>query len=772
MCGCAAALGAAAVLLMLMLPGVAGAATGAPAAGGAASGTASAGSAAGCPWVGSTAPISDRVAEVIASMTTAEKLDVVGGVNSKYVGATTAVPQLCIPALTLEDGPAGVGDSTTAVTQLPAPVALAASWNPTLAFGYGAVAGAEDLAKGVDVNLGPTVNIVRDPRWGRAFETYGEDPYLTGAIGDGYIEGVQSTGVMAQVKHLAAYDEESGRDSTLLSNSIVSERALQEIYLPPFADAVQRAHVASAMCSYNEVNGVPGCQSGYLMTQVLDDEFGFTGFVTSDWYATQSSVPSANAGLDMQMPDACYFSTGIEQGLADGQLAQSQLNEMVSRILTEMFRFGLVRSGAGGAGSGGGAGLDGGSLSAVATSADHRSEALTVAEQGTVLLKNAGPLLPLNPASVGSVAVIGADGGSGAVTGGSGSASVVPSGVVTPLAGIQAAVGAGTRVVYNDGSSVGSAAAAAAGAKVTIVFADLPEGEGEDLPNINLTGDQNALIAAVAAANPHTIVVLNSGSAVAMPWLSSVAGVIEGWYPGQQDGDAIAAVLFGRFDPSGKLPVTFPASLSQVSAAGDWPSLGKQNFSEGIFVGYRWFEEQHEQPLFPFGYGLSYTSFKVSGGHVAATSSNGRLLVRVRVMNTGTRTGSDVVQLYIGDPAVAGEPPQQLKGFDRVTLRPGASRVLRFRLIPQDLSYWDGRWRAPAGVYQLYAGDSSEALPVHLKVRLARTVVSGAAVGPAPVVGRDSPLLQVECPADALAPDVNAVTTLAGDLETNLADLP
>jgi beta-glucosidase len=396
-----------------------------------------------------------------------------------------------------------------------------------------------------------------------------------------------------------------------------------------------------------------------------------------------------------------------------------------------------------------------------------------VAEQGTVLLKNRGGLLPLNPASVGSIAVIGADAGSKAYTAGGGSATVTASQTVSPLAGITAAAGPGVKVSYNDGSNPRAAAAAARAANVAVVFADLPEGEEQDLSNIELAGGADSLISAVAAANPRTIVVINSGDGVAMPWLSSVAGVLEAWYPGQQDGSAIAAILFGAANPSGKLPVTFPASLAQVSTAvSGWPSPGTQHFSEGIDVGYRWFETHAEQPLFPFGYGLSYTSFRISRGRVARSSRTGHLLVRVTVQNVGARAGADVVQLYVGDPAATGEPPAQLKGFTRVTLAPGQKRVLSFHLVPQDLSYWNGRWRAPAGSYHLYLGDSSSSLPVHLQVSLTRTIVSGAPAGPPAPVGNDSPLLSVQCPQDVLAPDVNALSTLGLSLAGGLNDLP
>jgi beta-glucosidase len=728
-------------------------------------------SAAHCPWVDSRAPIAERVAQLMARLSAADKLDLVHGIltgavtttGPVYAGDTTAIPSLCIPVLHLQDGPAGVGDGFTGVTQLPAPVALAATWDRQLAYRYGSVVGAEQRGKGASIDLGPTVNIVRDPRWGRAFETYGEDPYLMGATGVAYIDGVQSQGVMAQVKHLAAYAEETGRDGPT-SDAVVSPRALEEIYLPPFQAAIQRAHVASVMCAYNQVNHQPACQNGYLLHQVLEGQFGFTGFVTSDWFATQSAAPSADAGLDMQMPDGCYFSTGLSDAISSGAVPTARLDDMVRRILTEMFRFHLI-----------GAARAGAPNERVATPA-HASTALTVAEDSTVLLKNAHGVLPLRSSSVRSIAVIGADAGSGAYTAGGGSAHVIAGRIITPYRGIASAAPGHVKVIYNSGSQPASAAAAARSASVAIVFADLPEAEGQDLPDINLGRRDNALISDVAAANRRTIVVLNTGSAVTMPWLGSVAGVLEAWYPGQEDGRAIAAVLFGRVDPAGKLPVTFPASLDQVPAFSPlrW-GTGEQRFSEGVFVGYRYYQAHHERPLFPFGYGLSYTSFRFRALRLSGDSRTRRWRASVEVQNAGARAGSDVVQLYIADPAADHEPPRQLEGFRRVTLRPGRRTRVSFELAPRSLSYWAGRWVAREGTYQLYAGDSSAWLPTHIGLRLPRTILTGRRVSRAPRLGSDSPALAASCPKDALAPDVAAMLTVAGDaqgVEQALTSLP
>ena len=358
-----------------------------------------------------------------------------------------------------------------------------------------------------------------------------------------------------------------------------------------------------------------------------------------------------------------------------------------------------------------------GSPSAVATNSTDQADATQLAEEGTVLLKNSGSVLPLT-SSDGSIAVIGADASSSPQTDGGGSAGVNSSGTVSPLQGIQAAAPSGTTVTYNDGSSDSSAASAAAAASVAVVFANLGESEGSDLSSIDLGTTQDNLITSVAAANPNTIVVLNTGSAVTMPWLSSVKGVLEAWYPGQEDGTAIANVLFGSYDPSGHLTVTFPTSLSQVpaSTAAEFPGTGGNvEYSEGIDVGYRWYDSQNLTPLFPFGYGLSYTSFSFSNLHVGALTAGGAATVTATVTNTGSRSGADVAQLYVTDPSASGQPPLQLEGFQRVNLAAGASTTVTFPLTQQNLQYWNSSsnaWATSTGNYTVSVGDSSASLPL------------------------------------------------------------
>jgi beta-glucosidase len=659
-----------------------------------------------CPWVGSSAPISQRVSQLMAKMTTAQEISMVTGAGgSSYVGFIPAIGSLCIPAINLEDGPAGVGDGMTNVTQLPAPVDVAATWDTAAEQLYGQVIGAEQAAKGTTIDLGPTINIVRDPRWGRAFESIGEDPYLNGQLGAATIRGVQSTGVMAQVKHFAVYNQETNRN-TPSDNAVVSTRTMQEIYLPAFQAAVQQGAASSVMCSYSTVNGTYACQNPYLLSTVLRQQFGFTGFVTSDWGATHSTAPSANAGLDMDMPGSDgFYGSALQSAISSGSVSQATLNSAVSEILTEMFAFGLFDKPATG------------SPAQTATSSADQADALQLAEEGTVLLKDSGSVLPLSGATP-SIAVIGADASTSPLTAGGGSAGVNSSGTITPLQGIQAAASSGTTVTYNDGSSTSSAASAAASATVAVVFVSNFESEGSDLSSIDLSSAQNSLISAVAAANPNTIVVLNTGSAVTMPWLSSVKGVLEAWYPGQEDGTAIASILFGNTDPSGHLTVTFPTSLSQVpaSTAAQWTGTnGTVQYSEGVDVGYRWYNSQGLTPLFPFGYGLSYTSFSFSNLSIGTMPAGGAATVSAKVTNTGSRAGADVVQLYVSDPAASGEPPRELAGFARVNLQPGASQTVTFPVTQQNLQYWNSStsaWAVSTGNYGIAVGDSDANLPL------------------------------------------------------------
>ncbi|QQE78223.1 glycoside hydrolase family 3 protein [Alicyclobacillus sp. SO9] len=782
------------------------------------------------PWLNQHQSISRRVQELMSQMTLADKIHMLHGVGmsaSPYVGYIPAIPKLGIPALKLEDGPAGVADGMTHVTQLPAPISVSSSFDPSIANQYGKVIGAEEKGKGANINLGPTVNIVRNPQWGRAFESFGADPYLTSQMAVSDIKGIQSQGVMAQVKHFDAYNQETNRNTTK-DNTIVSQKALHEIYMPAFRAAVKKAHVASIMSAYSMVNGSFSSANKYLLTDVLRKQWNFNGFVTSDWFAAHSTVKSAKAGLDMEMPNPTYFGQSLETAVKNGQVSISLINNKVRSILREMFRFGLFNR------------PSTGSPSANVSTPQHKQVALKAAESGTVLLKNQNNVLPLNSRRLKSIAVIGYDASTDLMTGGGGSAHVLADKgtVVTPLTGIRnAAKTSNTRVTYAQGlpspgslpaipskylskpykagssyeatltapttgdyvlavsdkntrytpttlsvdgkiltriastpgdtvasksihlqaghtyqikiqgpstgfswsdgamtaSSIAKAVEQARQSNVAVVFASSPTSEAMDHPNLSLGGGENKLVSAVAKANPHTVVVLNTGNPVTMPWQSEVQGIIEAWYPGQTDGKAIASVLFGKVDPSGHLPMTFPTSLSGTPTASTslFPGVnGKVHYANGVNVGYRWYDKNNVKVLYPFGYGLSYTSFKYSDLRIAPGhpedplldgGRHGNVRVTLNVTNTGLETGSAVPQLYIGDPQSANEPPKQLKGFQKVTLKQGQTKRVTFMLRPQAFSIWDSqanKWTIQSGTYQIMIGKSSANIKLHGRVQI------------------------------------------------------
>ncbi|WP_333770161.1 glycoside hydrolase family 3 C-terminal domain-containing protein [Streptomyces sp. IBSBF 2435] len=676
-----------------------------------------------CPWVGSTAPVATRVAQLLAQMTQAQKIQMLhgNGATQPYIGDMSAIPSLCIPAMGFHDGPSGVGDGFGGVTQLPSAVSSAATWDTALQKSYGTVAGAEFAGKGADVALGPTMNIVRDPRWGRAFETYSEDPFLAGQMATASIQGLQSQGVMAEAKHVAVYNQETNRNGPQ-DNAIIDQRTLQEIYLPAFQAAVGKGASASVMCAYSTVNGVYACQNANLLNNALYQQAGFGGFVTSDWGGAHSTVDSANNGMTIEMPGGYFYADFLAQALANGTVSQATLNTMVSRVLTQMFAFGLFEK------------HKTGDRNSVVTTPAHQATARQVAEQGSVLLKNTG-VLPLSTATTHSIAVIGPDGGAGVRSVGGGSATATSSGTVSPLTALQNRMGSDSAVTYNDGTDINAAVTAARNANVAVVAVGYGENEGTDLTGIDLPDTQNQLITQVAAANPNTIVVLNTGSAVTMPWLGQVKGVIEEWYAGQEVGNSLAALLFGDVNPSGKLPVTFPASLNDVPAhtTAQWPGNGNVQYSEGLKVGYRWYDAQNITPLFPFGFGLSYTTFGFSGLQVGALDGSGNATVSATVTNTGTRAGAEIAQLYVGDPASTGEPAKQLKGFQRVDLQPGASAKVSFTVTAHDLAYWNtatSKWTTAAGGYQILVGDSSRNLPLAGTLNVA-TAMNANTVGAA-----------------------------------------
>jgi beta-glucosidase len=515
------------------------------------------------------------------------------------------------------------------------------------------------------------------------------------------IEGIQGAGVMANVKHYLANNQETQRGSI---NEIIGLRTLHEIYMPGFKSAVEEAHADSVMCAYPRVNGAFNCENAPLMEKMLKDEWHFSGFVMSDFGAVHSTVASIMAGLDLEMPAGRYFSSALEQAVKDGQVPETRIDDALVRRYAVMIEHGFFdrkpveRS-------------PNDSIPAL----EHGAVARRIAEQSMVLLKNDGNLLPLDSGALRSVALIGPY-AVRTMTGGGGSSYVNPLYTIRPEDGIYSHMQSQRSLVVLDGSDIDAAAAAAQKAQVAIVMVGDDEGEDHDHV-LALPEKQNQLIAAVAAANPKTIVILKSGSAVLMPWIGAVPSVLEAWYPGEEDGNAVADVLFGDSDPGGRLPITFPVRAEDTLASNpdQYPGQnGIVHYSEGLSVGYRGYQEKKVKPLFPFGFGLSYTQFRYSALTISQAGSRSvpQVEVTFQVTNTGSRTGSDVPQVYIGFPHIeeGDEPPLQLKAFEKVDLRQGESKTIHLLLDKSAFSWWSeqsGQWKIASGTFVIALGASS-----------------------------------------------------------------
>ncbi|MEN3358840.1 MAG: beta-glucosidase, partial [Mycobacteriales bacterium] len=756
---------------------------------------------------------------------------------------------------------------------LPAPLGEAASFDPAVARAYGAVEGRETWATGRNLMEGPNLNIARTPLNGRTFEAFGEDPFLVGQIAAANIQGIQSEGVIANAKHYLANNQEAARDTI---DEHIDDRTLHEIYLPGFEAAVKQGRTGSVMCAKNKVNGSYACEQQALLNGVLKGDWGFDGFVVSDFDSCHNTVRCATNGMDLELPSGAHYGAPLAAAVTAGQVPLSDVDDHVRRVLRTMFQFGL---------------FDRPHQTVPIDVARDGAVARAAAEAGTVLLKNTGPVLPLSTRRDRSIALLGPAAGT-AMTGGGGSVGVAPLYKVSPLDAITRRVAGharinyaagmgpvdlgpqpalpaytltpegaapgehgltaryyanttwsgqpaltrteqwvdmdptggvpapglppngwsirwtgtftapvdgdftfhltnharatllldGTRVLDNPGGFPGAtrsatvhltagqphpiqvdfakpagqamielawtppagtpnveiaeAAAAAARSDVAVVFVSTKDTEGFDRTDISLPGHQDALIEAVAAANPRTVVVLNTGGPVLMPWLDRVAGVLETWYPGEEAGNAAAAVLFGDADPAGRLPITFPRSLADMPAntSAQYPGVnGVATYSEGLDVGYRHYDANGVTPLFPFGYGLSYSTFRLSQMHVLAGRS-GPALVGVEVTNTGRRTASQVVQVYVGGADGAGPiapgqvaPPRRLAGFTKVSLAPGQHRWVLVALPPRAFAHWDTtgqRWLVDPGSYPVSVGTSSRDLPLTAAVRRGGGAVS------------------------------------------------
>jgi beta-glucosidase len=663
------------------------------------------------------ASVERRVDDLLAHMSLAEKVEQMHGSGFQDgMWRTADDVMLGIPGFGMLDGPRGVSLLAGNATSFPVAMARGATWDPALEERVGDAIGAEIRAKGASVLLAPTLNLLRHPRWGRAQETYGEDPLHLGRMGVGFIRGAQRH-VIATAKHYALNSIE---DTRLVVDVQVDERTLHEIYLPQFRMAVQQGHVASVMAAYNQVNGRYCAESYPLLREILMGEWGFGGFVMSDWFvATHSTLLSAWAGLDIEMPVAVYYDDTLEAAVEGGAIPPWIIDDAVRRILRTKLCFRLdvdppVRD------------------PSVVESPAHLDLALEVARKGIVLLRNAGGTLPL--AGVASVAVVG-DRAASASLGDTGSSVVSPSFAISPLDGIRARAGdaAVTHVGAPPLAAADRAVVAAADAAVVVVsLGSMDEGEGSresgDRFGLGLAPEQDALIAEVAGLNPRTVVVLEGGSAITMPWLDDVGAVLMAWYPGQLGGEAIADVLFGDVNPSGHLPLSFPR------AEVDLPPFDNRRVTVGYgyLHGYRWLDHRGVEPLFPFGFGLSYTTFAFTNLTLSEPTlpAAGHLRVTIDVTNTGGMAGDTVVQLYVGARGSRVErAPRDLRGFARVSLEAGETRTVPLELAAADLAYWDaGRhdWVVEPITYEVCAGPSSRDLP------LCATVAVEAPSPPAP----------------------------------------
>ncbi|WP_297509932.1 glycoside hydrolase family 3 protein [uncultured Caulobacter sp.] len=690
------------------------------------------------PWMNVKLSPDERAALLEKEMTLDERIGLVHGPMSMPIfgirkpdgaigsaGYIPGVPRLGVPAVNESDASLGVtnplgvrpGDGATA---LASGLSLAATFNTKLAYEGGAVVGREARAKGFNVQLAGGVNLARDPRNGRNFEYLGEDPWLAGNMAAAQISGIQAQRVVSTIKHFSLNGQETNRH---FANSVIDEAAHRESDLLAFQIAIEKGQPGAVMCAYNLVNGDYSCGNNHLLNAVLKRDWGYKGWVMSDWgavHATDYILRGLDQQSGEQLDAKVWFGEPLKTAVEKGEVPAARLSDATRRILRSMFAAGLFDKPV----------TPGGAIDYDANAEVARA----AAAEGIVLLKNRSGLLPLAKTAK-TIAVIGGHADAGVLSGG-GSSQVVPPGgakrVVplggegmmgafrsqyfngsSPLAAIRKAA-PGAKVTFDDGRYVASAVAAAKAADVVIVFGNQWMGEGEDAYDLSLPNGQDALIAAVVAANPNAVVVLQTGGPVSMPWLTDAGAVVEAWYAGVKGGEAIADVLFGAINPSGRLPITFPASIDQYPRA-QLPGLGAPEktrfdvvYSEGADIGYRRFAASGQKPLFPFGYGLSYTSFaygnlKVTGGET--------LTVSFDVTNTGQRTGKDAPQVYLtGAP---GKATQRLIGFDKVELQPGETRKVTLTADARLLGRFDvktNRWVLDKGAYQVGVGAAADNL--------------------------------------------------------------
>lgn len=696
-------------------------------------------------WMNTSLSPDQRAEMVLKQMTLEEKITLIHGngmpgwgkpLPNAYMGNGGAgfvlgIPRLDIPMIQISDAAYGVrnsGDNGRYSTALPSNLASAASWDPRAACDYGALIGRELRAQGYNMTLGGGTNITREPRNGRTFEYLGEDPILAGTLVGNRIKCEQAQHVIGDIKHYTLNDQESGREEV---NAILDKRSLRETDMLAFEIGIGIGDPGAVMCSYNAVNGDYACENKYLLTDVLKRDWKFKGFVVSDWGATHSTVKASAAGLDNEEPRGDYFGDDFLKAVKAGKIPMADLDDHVRRVLRSEFASGIV---------------DHPIKKSVVDVEGGFETARLIAEQSIVLLKNKDNVLPLDRGRVRSIAVIGTHADTSMISGG-GSAQVDPPGhpgtkwqehiwfPTSPLKALSAKV-TGANVQFDSGENPEAAAALAKKSDVAIVFAHQWTSEDMDLHNLSLPDNQDALIDRVAAANPRTVVVLETGTAVTMPWIDKVGGILEAWFAGSKGADAVANILFGDVNPSAKLPMTFPRSEADLphpqliappagtrTADDDRKTiLTKPTFSvhydEGLKVGYKWYDAEKKPVLFPFGFGLSYTRYAYSNLKVKADKE---VSVDFTVKNAGNRDGAEIAEVYAALPAEAGEPPKRLVGWSKVFLKAGESKELAVSVDPKYLSIFDERangWKQVSGDYTFMVGGSSQQLPLTEKVSI------------------------------------------------------
>lgn len=709
------------------------------------------------PWMNTSLSPDERASAVVKEMTIDEKIQMLHGTgmvglspmsplaihSNGGAGYVPGIPRLGIPALQMSDAAYGVrvsGENGRYSTALPSDIAGAATWDLAGAYEYGALIGRELRAQGYNMGLGGGVNLTREPRNGRTFEYMGEDPILAGKMVASAIKGLQDQHVIGDIKHYALNDQESGRNAV---NVNIDKRAARESDLLAFEIGVLDSGVGAVMCSYNRVDGEYACENKYLLTDVLKDAWKFKGFVVTDWGGAHSIEKASAAGLDHEQPGWIFYGEELKKAVESGKVSQSELDDHVQRILRTMFATGVI---------------DDPPQKSVVDVERGFEVARSLEEQAIVLLKNDHEQLPLAASRVHSIAIIGPHADVGMISGG-GSAQVdppvgnaiLPPGKgqtrwlepvwfpTSPLKSIRAKA-PGTNVQFDSGADPEKAASLAAKADVAIVFAYQWESEDMDLPTLSLPENQDSLISKVAAANPHTVVVLETGGPVTMPWAGQVSAILEAWFAGSKGSDAVANVLFGDVNPSAKLPVTLPRSDADLphptivkppresvpdnTKPEPWKQIAaglapfQVTYDEGVKVGYKWYDAEKKPVLFPFGHGLSYTTYSYSNLKVEPGKTPH---VTFTVKNTGKRAGAEVAEVYASLPAAAAEPPKRLVGWSKVTLKPGESKEVTVDIEPKYLSIFNveqNGWQLLPGEYGFMVGGSSQNLPLKQSVTL------------------------------------------------------